>query len=127
VTVPGTVVGGIEETPMSTLLKFTDQNFKAEVLESHVPVVVDFSAVWCGPCKQLTPIVEELSKEFAGKVKIGKMDIDEDRETPTRYDVMAVPTLLFLKGGQEVGRITGFVAKPKVKAQIDALLAPAAK
>jgi thioredoxin 1 len=108
---------------MSALTKFTDQNFKAEVLDSHLPVVVDFSAVWCGPCKQIAPVVEELSREYTGKVKIGKMDIDEDRETPVRFDVMAVPTLLFLKGGKEIARMTGAYPKAKIKSQIDALLA----
>ncbi len=107
---------------MSDLLKFTDQNFGSEVMESSVPVLVDFSAVWCGPCKSLNPIVEELAKEYAGQVKIGKLDIDEDRETPTRFDVMAVPTLIFFKDGQEQAKLTGLRPKQVIKEQIDQLL-----
>ncbi|MCK6482183.1 MAG: thioredoxin [Planctomycetes bacterium] len=110
---------------MSDLLKFTDQNFKAEVLDAAVPVLVDFSAVWCGPCKTLAPLVEELAKEFAGQVKVGKLDIDEDRETPTKYDVMAVPTLIFFKGGKEQAKITGLRPKAVIREQIEALLAKA--
>ena len=108
---------------MSDLLKFTDQNFKAEVLEAPVPVLVDFSAVWCGPCKSLAPIVEEIAREYAGRVKVGKLDIDEDRETPTRFDVMAVPTLIFFKGGKELAKITGLRPKAAIKEQLDTLLA----
>jgi thioredoxin 1 len=108
---------------MSDLLKFTDQNFKNEVLDATVPVLVDFSAVWCGPCKSLAPIVEELAKEYAGRVKVGKLDIDEDRETPTKFDVMAVPTLIFFKGGREQAKITGLRPKNVIKEQLDQLLA----
>lgn len=108
---------------MSDLLKFTDQNFKSEVLDSPVPVLVDFSAVWCGPCKTLAPVVEELAREFAGQVKIGKLDIDEDRDTPTRFDVMAVPTLIFFKGGKEQAKITGVRPKAVIKEHIEQLLA----
>jgi thioredoxin 1 len=108
---------------MSDLLKFTDQNFKSEVLDAPVPVLVDFSAVWCGPCKSLAPIVEEIAKEYAGRVKVGKLDIDEDRETPTRFDVMAVPTLIFFKGGKELAKITGLRPKAAIKEQLDTLLA----
>ena len=108
---------------MSDLLKFTDQNFKSEVLEAQVPVLVDFSAVWCGPCKSLAPIVEEIAREYAGRVKVGKLDIDEDRETPTRFDVMAVPTLIFFKGGKELAKITGLRPKAAIKEQLDTLLA----
>jgi len=108
---------------MSDLVKFTDQNFKTEVLDAAVPVLVDFSAVWCGPCKSLAPIVEEIAKEYAGRVKVGKLDIDEDRETPTRFDVMAVPTLIFFKGGKELAKITGLRPKAAIKEQLDTLLA----
>ncbi len=107
---------------MSTMLKFTDQNFENEAVKSPIPVLVDFSAVWCGPCKSLAPIVEDLSREYAGRIKIGKLDIDEDRETPTRFDVMAVPTLIFLKGGKEVARFTGLRPRAAIKEQLDAVL-----
>ena len=107
---------------MSDMLKFTDQNFRGEVLDAPVPVLVDFSAVWCGPCKSLAPIVEELAKEYAGRVKVGKLDIDEDRETPTKYDVMAVPTLIFFKGGKEQAKITGLRPKAVIKEHIETLL-----
>ena len=108
---------------MSDLIKFTDQNFKTEVLDSPVPVLVDFSAVWCGPCKSLAPIVEELAKEYACRIKVGKLDIDEDRETPTRFDVMAVPTLIFFKGGKEQGKLMGLRPKNAIKEHLEALLA----
>jgi thioredoxin 1 len=108
---------------MSDLLKFTDQNFKTEVLEANVPVLVDFSAVWCGPCKALAPIVEDLAKEYAGRVKVGKLDIDEDRETPTKFDVMAVPTLIFFKGGREHFKVAGLKPKQYIKDQLEQLLA----
>ncbi len=110
---------------MSSLLKFTDQNFQSEVLDSPVPVLVDFSAVWCGPCKSLAPIVEELAREYAGQIKIGKLDIDDDRETPMKFDIMAVPTLLFFKGGQERAKLQGARPKAVIKEHLDALLAPA--
>jgi thioredoxin 1 len=110
---------------MSSLTQFTDANFEAEVLKSPVPVLVDFTATWCGPCKALAPIVEELAKDFAGKVKMGKLDIDHSRNVPTKYGIMAVPTIILFKGGREVEKITGLKSKSDLRKRLDALLAAA--
>jgi thioredoxin 1 len=110
---------------MSSLTQFTDANFDSEVLQSPVPVLVDFTATWCGPCKALAPIVEELAKDFAGKVKMGKLDIDHSRNVPTKYGIMAVPTIILFKGGREVEKITGLKPKSDLRKRLDALLAAA--
>ena len=110
---------------MSSLTQFTDANFESEVLQSPVPVLVDFTATWCGPCKALAPIVEELAKDFAGKVKMGKLDIDHSRNVPTKYGIMAVPTIILFKGGREVEKITGLKPKSDLRKRLDALLAAA--
>ncbi len=107
---------------MSNLAVFTDQNFEAEVLNSPVPVLVDFSATWCGPCKALHPIVEELAKDYAGKIKCGKLDIDHSRGVPTKYGIMAVPTIIFFKGGREMEKITGLKPKGELRKSIDKVL-----
>jgi thioredoxin 1 len=83
--------------------EFTDANFDAEVLKSSTPVLVDFTATWCGPCKQLAPIVDKIADNYAGKVKVGKLDIDDAPETARKYGVRSVPTVLVFKGGEKVG------------------------
>jgi thioredoxin 1 len=93
-----------------------DQNFDAEVVSSDVPVLVDFSAVWCGPCKALEPIVKEVATEFAGKLKVVKVDIDESPGIATRFGIRGVPTVIVVKGGREVKRQVGLVPKPKLVA-----------
>lgn len=108
---------------MSHLAHFDDANFETEVLKSKLPVVVDFFAEWCGPCKSLSPIVEELARDFAGKVKIGKVDIDQAPETPGRYGIMAVPTLILFKDGREFEKITGYKPKADLRKRIEAMLA----
>jgi len=105
---------------MST--EFTDSNFQTEVLEAQQPVVVDFSAAWCGPCKQLTPIIDDLAKEYEGQVKVGKVDIDQSQEVAGRYGIMSVPTVLFFKGGEKVDTLVGLNAKSVYKAKIDGLV-----
>jgi thioredoxin 1 len=105
---------------MST--EFTDSNFQAEVLEAQQPVVVDFSAAWCGPCKQLSPIIDDLAKEYEGQVKVGKVDIDQSQEVAGRYGIMSVPTVLFFKGGEKVDTLVGLNAKSVYKAKIDGLV-----
>jgi len=85
-----------------------DKNFKKEVLDSKIPVVVDFYADWCGPCKMAAPIIDELSGEYKGKVKIVKMDVDSNRETPMKYQVMSIPTVIAFKNGEEVEKKIGF-------------------
>lgn len=98
---------------------FTDANFKTEVLESKVPVFVDFWAPWCGPCQMMGPIVEELAREMEGKnIKIGKCNVDENGEAATNYNVMSIPTFLVFNHGEVVDQITGGVQKEKLKEMI---------
>lgn len=108
---------------MSTLAHFDDANFDAQVLKSKVPVVVDFFADWCGPCRALSPIVEQLAKDFAGKVTIGKIDVDAAAEIPGRYGIAAVPTLILFKDGRVVEKITGLLPKADLRKKIEAMLA----
>jgi thioredoxin 1 len=92
-------------------LTFTDDNFEAEALKSEMPVVVDFWATWCGPCRMIAPIIEELAGEYQGKAKIGKLDVDENQGVAIKYGVRSIPTVLFLKGGQVVDTVIGAVPK----------------
>lgn len=96
---------------MANIQEITDANFEQEVLKSDLPVVIDFWAEWCGPCRMVAPIVEELSEEYNGKVKFGKLDVDANSNTPAKFGIRSIPTLLIFKGGEEVGRLIG--AKPK--------------
>jgi len=98
---------------------FTDQNFDEAVLKSDKPVMVDFWATWCGPCQQLAPIVEALAGEYEGKVKIGKLDVDQNQEVAGKYQVMSIPTFLMFKDGQVVDKMVGGVQKEKLKEMID--------
>lgn len=91
-----------------------DQNFDAEVIASDIPVLVDFSAVWCGPCKALEPAVKEVAGEFVGKLKVVKVDIDESPGVAARFGIRGVPTVIVVKGGREVKRQVGLVPKPKL-------------
>jgi thioredoxin 1 len=90
---------------------FTDGNFETEALKSETPVVVDFWATWCGPCKMIAPIIEELSNEYDGKVKIGKLDVDENQQVAIKYGVRSIPTVLFFKGGNVIDTVIGAVPK----------------
>jgi len=98
---------------------FTESNFKKEVLESKVPVMVDFWAEWCGPCKMISPVIEELAKEYAGKVKIGKVDVDSNQSLASQYGVMSIPTLAFFKGGRIMAQVTGAQNKAALKQKIE--------
>ena len=102
--------------------KFTDDNFEKEALKAKEPVFVDFFADWCGPCQIAGPVVEELAKEYEGKVKVGKLDVDANRETAQKYGVMSIPTVVVFKDGKEVQRLTGFPGKEGYKELIDSLL-----
>lgn len=99
---------------MANLPEINDEIFDAEVLEASLPVLVDFGAEWCHPCKQLDPIVEELADEWDGKVKFVKLDIDSNMDTTMRFGVMGVPTLILFIGGEPKERLTGFVPKKRI-------------
>jgi len=101
------------------LLHFTDSNFKKEVLESDLPVLVDFWATWCSPCRMIAPIIEELAKEYDKKIKIGKINIDENSKTPTHYSVMSIPTLMFFKKGRVSEQVVGVLDKAGLKKKIE--------
>lgn len=102
-------------------LVFTDENIK-EAIQSGKPVVVDFWAEWCGPCRMVGPVVEELAKEYEGRVIIGKLDVDENVETPNEYGIRNIPTILFFKDGQVVDKQIGAAAKAALAAKVEALL-----
>ena len=104
------------------LLHFTDSNFKKEVLEAQLPVLVDYWAAWCGPCRMVAPIIEELAEEYDKKIKIGKIDIDENPKIPTHYGIMSIPTLMFFKKGQVAGQVVGALTKSELKKKIEAIL-----
>ena len=94
--------------------EFTEQNFDNDVLKSDLPVLVDFTATWCGPCKALAPIVEKLADEFAGKVKVGKLDIDANQKITAKYGVRSVPTVIVFKGGEKIGSHMGLTTRDKL-------------
>jgi thioredoxin 1 len=104
------------------VVEFTDGNFQAEVLGSDTPVLVDFTAVWCGPCKAIAPTVAQLADEYKGRVKIGKIDIDHNPATPVRYHVRGVPTLILFKGGQVKDQVVGAVNKKRLQDMIGGAL-----
>jgi thioredoxin 1 len=95
--------------------EFTDANWKSEVLDSNVPVLVDFWAPWCGPCRMLAPTIEKLAGEFQGRVKVGKMDTDQNVDTPGSLRISSIPTVILFKGGQEVRRLVGVQPESKFK------------
>jgi thioredoxin 1 len=96
------------------ILEVTDANFDQEVLQSEQPVLIDFWASWCGPCKALAPVVDEIAKSYLGKIKVGKMDVDRNSATPQRYGVRGIPTLLVFKGGQVQEQIVGYVQRETI-------------
>lgn len=99
-------------------LNFTDQNFEAEVLGANVPVLVDFWADWCMPCKALGPTIDELATEYSGRIKVGKMDTESNRDTPVKYNIQAIPTVLIFKGGQVVQKFVGLTSKKDFQAAL---------
>lgn len=102
--------------------KFTTANFEEEVLKSDVPVLVDFFADWCGPCKMMAPVVEELAKELEGKVKIGKCNVDEEMEVAQKYRVMSIPTFIIFKGGEAISVTVGGVSKADLENKLQEAL-----
>lgn len=103
------------------VMAFTDANFDREVLQSEVPVLVDFWATWCAPCKAIAPLVDAVADEYAGKIKVGKVNVDENQATPAKFNVRGIPTLILFKGGVVVEQIVGAVPK----SQLDAMIAKA--
>ncbi len=108
---------------MASDIQVTDANFEAEVIKSNIPVMVDFWAPWCGPCRMVGPVIEELAKEYAGKIKVCKMNTDENPVTASAYRISAIPTLLFFKGGKVMNDMQGMQPKEEMKKSLDALLA----
>jgi thioredoxin 1 len=101
-------------------IKVNDGNFSAEILESSLPVLVDFSATWCGPCRMIAPVVEEIAKEYQGKLKVCTVDIDDAPDSASRYGVLSVPTLILFKGGTELDRIVGAAPRSAIEKMITA-------
>jgi thioredoxin 1 len=99
---------------------FTDSNFDAEVLKASGLVMVDFFATWCGPCKMMAPTIEKLSEEYAGKVKIGKFDVDDNPEWSGKYSVQSIPTIIFFKNGEMVDQLVGFQSSEFLREKIEA-------
>jgi thioredoxin 1 len=107
---------------MSKKLEFTDKNFQADVVSSTVPVLVDFWAPWCGPCRMVDPVVEEIAGEYEGKLKVGKLNTDDNRETAAKYGIMSIPTIMIFKGGEVKVRIVGAQPKRAIVEKIDEVL-----
>lgn len=101
------------------IIEISDSTFDNDVLQSSIPVLVDFWAPWCGPCRAIAPVIEELSNEYEGKLKVAKCNVDENPKTPSRYGIRAIPTLIIFKGGSVSEQITGAVAKSQIAAAID--------
>lgn len=105
------------------VLEVTDSTFDAEVLQSQVPVLVDFWATWCGPCRMIAPVVEELAKQYQGKLKVAKVDVDNNTRIATKYDIRSIPSLYIFKGGKVVQTIIGAVPKNQLALAVDGVLA----
>lgn len=108
---------------MSKALTVTDASFEQEVLKSNTPVMVDFWAEWCGPCKMIAPILDEIAQEFDGRIKVAKLDVDSNNKTAGRYNIMSIPSLLFFKDGQLVDQIVGAMPKSQLTTRLEKVLA----
>lgn len=104
---------------MKHAIELTEKNFKEEIIKSKIPVIVDFWAEWCMPCKMISSIIDEAAKEFAGKIKIGKVNVGENTELATELTVMNIPTLVFFKDGKEAGRAVGAISKKELLKKIE--------
>lgn len=107
---------------MSKVFEINEENFDQEVINSVVPVLVDFSAEWCGPCKMLEPVVEEMATEWWGKVKVVRLDVDQNPNIAMNYQIMGVPTLMLFQGGKALDRVTGYLPKPRIIEKLSAYI-----
>ena len=104
------------------VIEFNDQNFDSEVLESKTPVLVDFWAVWCGPCRAIAPIIEEIANDFNGKVSVGKVDVDNNNQVAMKYGIRSIPTLLLFNNGEVVDQVIGNVGKESIESMLNKAL-----
>ncbi len=104
------------------IVHVTDASFKADVLEANVPVLVDYWAEWCGPCKMIAPVLEDVAKDYAGRLRIAKLDIDSNQATPAQFGIRGIPTLMLFKNGQIAGQKVGALSKGQLAAFLDSLL-----
>ena len=107
---------------MADIMQVTDGDFEQEILKADTPALVDFWAAWCGPCRAIAPVVEELAKDYAGKLKVAKMNVDENSKTPVKYGIRAIPTLILFKNGNVMDQITGAVSKSQIDNAIKKML-----
>ena len=107
---------------MSEIISLNEQSWKDEVANSELPVVVDFWAEWCAPCRMMAPVLEEISKEYEGKIKVGKLNVDENSAVAGEYRIMGIPTLLFFRGGKVVDKVVGVVPKKALQDKIETIL-----
>jgi len=99
--------------------KFDGNNFEAEVLQSDIPVFVDFYADWCGPCKMMSPVIDKMAEEYAGRIKVGKVNVDENSDLAVKYGIMSIPNMVFFKNGEVVDRVVGAIPKPQMQAKFE--------
>lgn len=99
--------------------KFDESNFDAEVLQSDIPVFVDFYADWCGPCRMMSPVIDNLAEEYAGKIKVGKVNVDENGDLAVKYGIMSIPNMVFFKNGEVADRVVGAIPKPAMKEKFE--------
>jgi thioredoxin 1 len=107
---------------MAKSIEVTDSTFEEEVIKSDLPVLVDFWAVWCGPCKMIHPIINELAEEYDGKLKVARLDVDKNNQTASQFRIMSIPSLLFFKGGEKVDQIIGAVPKQQISEKVKSLV-----